>query len=105
MIGGLFPPIAECMILPFATEFPIRSSPNRAALLAAVAAWLKGTNYSTILSGDAAVDDDGEQLHLRAESGEGLRFRVFPKPTTPGSRLASGTSSPTRPGGRGAPKV
>lgn len=60
---------------PFATEFPIKRFSASAAFVAEVVAWLRGTNYSTVLSSGAQGEFEGENVHLRAASGEELRLR------------------------------
>lgn len=60
---------------PFATEFPVKTVYNRAAFVAEVIAWLRGTSYSTVLTSTSAKDLDGENAHLRSPAGEELRLR------------------------------
>lgn len=62
-------------MLPFATEFPVKPQENRAAFVAEVIAWLRGTTYSTVLAAVSGQDLDNENAHLRAASGEELRLR------------------------------
>lgn len=60
---------------PFATEFPVRPVINRAEFIAEIIAWLRGTNYSTVLEEGPGDSLDGESAHLRSRSGEELYFR------------------------------
>ena len=62
-------------MLPFSTEFPVRALNNRAAFVAEVTAWLRGTSYSTVLASDSERDLDSENAHLRSPTGEELRLR------------------------------
>lgn len=62
-------------MLPFATEFPVKPIENRAAFVAEVIAWLRGTAYSTVLASESNKELDGENVHIRSENGEELRLR------------------------------
>lgn len=62
-------------MLPFATEFPVSSRPDRAAFVAEVVAWLRGTTYSTVLAAASEAVLDTENASLRAPTGEELRLR------------------------------
>lgn len=62
-------------MVPFATEFPILKFSTSAAFVAEVIAWLRGTEYSTVLDSVRNGDVQQENAHLRAESGEELRLR------------------------------
>lgn len=59
----------------FATEFPVKSNVNRAAFVSEVIAWLRGTQYSNVLSATNTSDLDDENAVLRTPSGEELRVR------------------------------
>lgn len=62
-------------MLPFATEFPVKRSSNKAAFPAEVFAWLRGMRSSTVLSATSERELDGENVYLVAEAGEELRMR------------------------------
>ncbi|MGV2018157.1 hypothetical protein [Agrobacterium sp. 22-223-1] len=62
-------------MLPFSTEFPIKLPGNRAVFVAEVIAWLKGISSSTVLNEGSGQVLDRENAHLRAATGEELRFR------------------------------
>lgn len=62
-------------MLPFATEFPVKASENRASFVSEVIAWLQGTTYSSVLSSGSERDLDGTNALLRSTAGEELRFR------------------------------
>lgn len=62
-------------MLPFATEFPVKRSGNKAAFLAEVLTWLRGMRDSTVLTPTADHELDGENVYLISESGEELRMR------------------------------
>lgn len=62
-------------MLPFATEFPIKRSGNKADLPAEVFAWLRGMRASTVLNSTSERELDGENVYLFSESGEELRMR------------------------------
>lgn len=62
-------------MLPFATEFPVKPVPNRAAFVSQVIAWLRGTSYSTVLESGADADLDGENALLISQTGEKLHLR------------------------------
>jgi len=62
-------------MLPLATEFPVKTSNNRAAFVAEVIAWLRGTSYSTVLDSKSDKDLDGANAHLSSATGEELRLR------------------------------
>jgi len=62
---------------PFATEFPVNPIPSRAAFIAQVISWLRGTQYSTVLDHRTDSEIDGESAFLRAEDGEELRLRAL----------------------------
>lgn len=59
----------------FSTEFPQRSLPSKAAFIAQVVMWLRGTDYSTVVNAAEGGELDGVAPVIRAESGEELRFR------------------------------
>lgn len=61
----------------FATEFPVRANPNRAAFVAEVIAWLRGTRYSSVLDSGTGKELDGDNAHLSSPAGEELRLREF----------------------------
>lgn len=61
-------------MIPFATEFPVGPIATKAAFVAEVVAWLRGTTYSQVLTGKE-LDQSGDFAHLRSENGEELRFR------------------------------
>ncbi len=60
---------------PFATEFPVKRSANKAQFLAEVFAWLRGMRASTILNPASERELDGENVYLVSGSGEELRMR------------------------------
>lgn len=62
-------------MLQFATEFPVVEISNRAAFVAEVLAWLRGTTYSQVLSASSDKELDTENAYLRSDDGEELRFR------------------------------
>lgn len=62
------------VMLPFATEFPVKRSSNRAAFPAEVFTWLRGMGNSTILN-SSTCELDGENVYLSATSGEELHMR------------------------------
>ncbi len=64
-------------MLPFATEFPVRSANNRAEFVALVVSWLRGTNYSSVLDTRQVEDLEGETAYLKSRGGEELRLREF----------------------------
>ena len=64
-------------MIPFATEIPIKPITTRAKFVAQVFAWLRGTNYSTLLEGCHSVEPEGEMAHLQSHRGEELRLREF----------------------------
>lgn len=61
-------------MLPFATEFAVKRSINRAAFPAEVFAWLRGMRHSTILN-SSTRELDGENVYLIAKGGEEFRMR------------------------------
>lgn len=62
-------------MLPFSTEFPVKAVDNRAAFVAEVIAWLRGTSYSTVLASGTDQDLEAENAYFCAASGEELRLR------------------------------
>lgn len=62
-------------MIPFATEFPIKSSKNRADFIAEVIAWLRGTSYSTVLNAGSHQALEQENVSLRSMAGEELHLR------------------------------
>lgn len=60
---------------PFATEFPVKRSDNKAAFPAEVFIWLRGMRGSTVLASTSEHEFDGENVYLISESGEELRMR------------------------------
>ncbi|OWK33171.1 hypothetical protein [Sphingomonas dokdonensis] len=62
-------------MLPFATEFPVKQSNNKAAFAAEVFAWLRGMRHSQILAASSERELDGENVFLTAKGGEELRMR------------------------------
>lgn len=62
-------------MLPFSTELPVRTSPNRAAFVAEVVGWLRGMKHKTVLSSASEAELDGANVHVRSASGEELRMR------------------------------
>lgn len=62
-------------MIPFATEFPIKSMPTKAKFIAQVVAWLRGTEYSTVLDDKHRQELDSETAYLRSRSSEELRLR------------------------------
>jgi hypothetical protein len=60
----------------FATEFPVKRM-GRAIFVAQVISWLRGTKYSTVLDKRSDQDLEGQSAHLKAKTGEELRFREF----------------------------
>ncbi len=62
-------------MLPFSTEFPVRTSPNRAAFVAEVVGWLHGMKHQTVLSSGSEAELDGANVHVRSAIGEELRMR------------------------------
>lgn len=62
-------------MLPFATEFPVTPLENRAAFVAEVIAWLRGSDYSTVFAASSETELNGENAHLVSKTGEELRLR------------------------------
>ncbi|POF63665.1 hypothetical protein CFR73_03780 [Novacetimonas maltaceti] len=62
---------------PFATEFPVKHSENKAAFPAEVVAWIKGIRNSEVLTAASEREFDGENVYLVAGSGEELRMRAL----------------------------
>ncbi|MGY6635620.1 MAG: hypothetical protein ACXIUO_00615 [Erythrobacter sp.] len=62
-------------MLPFSTEFPVKSNQTSAAFVAEVIAWLRGNGASTVLGHGSEKELEGENAFLVGESGEELRFR------------------------------
>ncbi|HEX4739329.1 MAG TPA: hypothetical protein VH331_17405 [Allosphingosinicella sp.] len=60
---------------PFATEFPVKRSGNKAAFPAEIFAWLRGMQHSTVLASTSERELDGENVFLVSASGEELRMR------------------------------
>lgn len=64
-------------MLPFATEFPVTGLDIRSAFLAEIIAWLRGTQYSSVLNAASDKDLDDDNIYLRADSGEDLQIRAL----------------------------
>jgi len=60
---------------PFSTEFPVRSSDNRAAFVTEVIAWIYGMQHQTVLSSSSERELDKENAHIESKTGEVLRMR------------------------------
>lgn len=75
ILDSKLPFVCICIMQPFATEFPVKCTPNKAAFLAEVIAWLKGMEGSTILDSTSAYELDGENVYLCSTKGEELRMR------------------------------
>ncbi|MBK8085000.1 MAG: hypothetical protein IPK28_14910 [Devosia sp.] len=61
-------------MIPFATEFPVGPRATKAAFIAEVTAWLRGTQYSQVLA-TKYPDLSSDFAHLRSGSGEELILR------------------------------
>ncbi|WP_374291910.1 hypothetical protein [Paenirhodobacter enshiensis] len=61
-------------MLPFSTEFPLQDGTTRAQFASAVIHWLKGADYGPELFAPEAILVSGEDVHLRAQSGQELRI-------------------------------
>jgi hypothetical protein len=61
----------------FATEFPVAQPLDRAAFVAQIISWLRGSEYSTVLDDHRDADIEGETAYLRSRTGEELRLREF----------------------------
>lgn len=64
-------------VIPFATEFPVHVTVDRASFVAVVVAWLRGTTYSEVLEHRRETDLENHTAFLKAENGEELRLREF----------------------------
>lgn len=62
-------------MMPFSTEFPVSPVATKAAFIAQVVGWLRGTQYSEVLSSGEGLDLSGDSAHLKSKSGEELRLR------------------------------
>ncbi|QGG90650.1 hypothetical protein GH983_09305 [Agrobacterium sp. MA01] len=71
----------------FATEFPVKSSVDKAAFLSQVIAWLRGNNFSKVLDEFDSKDLDKSHAHIRSANHEELIFREL---TDDGSNKAIG---------------
>lgn len=61
-------------MIPFATEFPVKSILNRTVFIAQVTKWLSGVKNSTIIEA-GKTELDSENAVLRSPKGEELRLR------------------------------
>jgi hypothetical protein len=57
-------------MFPFSTEFPVSPKENKATFIAEIIAWLRGSDYSTVLGAGADADLANENVHLQSPSGD-----------------------------------